>query len=138
MDAASPAIQHAPLGYRHLKNFKDTMLNKDNLIKKKVLLTSGSIQDSFWWFGNICTSSKNVWILTLDIVLETDNSKKRLDVLKLIPVKRQVEIGYACEEKLLIITLTIWNCNCACDAAHMSLVLNIVENDLSKALPSEQ
>lgn len=84
----------------------------------------------------MCTSSKNVLILTLDIVL--DNSKKRLDVLKLIPVKRQVEIGYACEEKLLIITLTIWNCNCACDAAHMSLVLNIVENDLSKALPSEQ
>lgn len=114
------------------------MLNKDNLIKKKVLLTSGSIQDSFWWFGNICTSSKNVLILTLDMVLETDNSKKRLDVLKLIPVKRQVEIGYACEEKLLIITLTIWNCNCACEAAHMSLVLNIVKNNLLKALPSEQ
>lgn len=33
MDGASPAIQHVPLGYRHLQIFNDTMLNI--LIKKK-------------------------------------------------------------------------------------------------------
>lgn len=72
------------------------------------------------------------------MVLEIDNFKKRLDVLKLILVKRQVEIGYVCEEKFLIIILIIWNCNCVCEVVYMSLVFNIVENDLLKVLFFEQ
>lgn len=86
----------------------------------------------------MCISLKNVLILILDIVLEIDNFKKRLDVLKLILVKRQVEIGYVCEEKFLIIILIIWNCNCVCDVVYMSLVFNIVKNNLLKVLFFEQ
>lgn len=49
MVAASPAVQHAPLRYRNLEIFKDTMLrqNRGNF-NKKVLLTVGSIQDISW------------------------------------------------------------------------------------------
>lgn len=41
---------------------------------KKNLLTVGFIQDISWWCDNICTSSKNILIPTVDIVLETDSS----------------------------------------------------------------
>lgn len=75
--AASPAVQHAPLRYRNLESFKDTMLPQNRGdFDKKVLLTVGSIQDIPWWCDNICTSSKNILIPTVDTVLETDSSQK--------------------------------------------------------------
>lgn len=77
MVAASPAVQHAPLRYRNLEIFKDTMLRQNRGdFDKKVLTNVGAIQDISWWCDNICTSSKNILIPTVDIVLETDSSQK--------------------------------------------------------------
>lgn len=39
-------------------------------------MTVESIRDISWWCDNICTSSKNILIPTVDIVLETDISHK--------------------------------------------------------------
>ena len=59
MVAASPAVQHAPLRYRNIEIFKDTMLKQNRGdFDKKILLTVEVIRDIYWWCDNICASSK--------------------------------------------------------------------------------
>lgn len=49
MDAASPAVQHAPLRYRNIEIFKDTMLKQNRGdFDKKILLTVEVIRDIYW------------------------------------------------------------------------------------------